>query len=314
MTHEIRIGTRESALAMWQTNWVIEFLRKYHPTVQFSVVPIKTKGDKIIDVALAKIGDKGLFTKELEIALLENQIDLAIHSMKDIPTAIPAGLKISAISQRTDPRDVLLSLNSFTLDTLPAGAKVGTSSLRRRAQLLNYRSDLNILDLRGNIDTRMAKLERGEFKAIVLAKAGVERLKMEERISEAISLDVCLPAVGQGAIGIQTRVDDVQTIELVSAIHHPATADAIFAERSLLRELEGGCQIPIGALGQIEGNDLVLDGLVASLNGDRIVRLTASGPRTMPDAIGRELAHKLIAEGAREILQQVRREAQVCEQ
>lgn len=310
MTLEIKIGTRESALALWQTNWVLHLLKQNHPSVQFSIIPIKTKGDKILDVALAKIGDKGLFTKELEIALLEKKIDLAIHSMKDIPTALPAGLKISAVSQRTDPRDVLLSLNGFTLDTLPLGAKVGTSSLRRKAQLLKYRGDLNISDLRGNLNTRMARLERGEFDAIVLAKAGVERLGMEKRISEIISLDVCLPAVGQGAIGIETRVEDVQTNELVSAIHHPATADAIFAERSLLRELEGGCQIPVGALGRIEGDDLLLDGLVASLNGDRVVRLTASGPRTKPEDIGHELAVRLKEKGADTILKQVRQEEQ----
>jgi hydroxymethylbilane synthase len=311
MTVEIKIGTRESALALWQTNWVLQQLKKAHPSTQFSIIPIKTKGDKIIDVALAKIGDKGLFTKELEFALQEKKIDIAVHSMKDIPTAIPCGLEISAVSQRTDPRDVLLSLNGFTLDTLPSGAKVGTSSLRRKAQLLNHRPDLKIFDLRGNIDTRIAKLERGEYQAIVLAKAGVERLNLEARISETISLDVCLPAVGQGAIGLETRVGDIQINELVSAIHHPATADAIFAERSLLRELEGGCQIPVGALGLVEGEDLVLQGLVASLNGDKIIRLNASGLRKNPEDIGFKLALALKENGADIILEQIRQEAQL---
>jgi len=311
MTREIKIGTRESALAMWQTDWVLQLLKQNHKSIHFSITPIKTKGDKILDVALSKIGDKGLFTKELEVALLEKRIDLAIHSMKDIPTALPAGLKISAISQRSDPRDVLLSLNGLTLDTLPIGAKVGTSSLRRKAQLLKYRGDLNIADLRGNLNTRIARLERGEFDAIILAKAGVDRLGMESLVAEVISLTVCLPAVGQGAIGIETRIEDTWTNELVRAVHHFATADAVIAERSLLRQLEGGCQVPIAALGQIEGDNLSLDGLVASLSGDRVVRLTASGPRAKPENIGYQLALKLKKMGADAILKQVRQEARV---
>ncbi|GAW93602.1 hydroxymethylbilane synthase [Calderihabitans maritimus] len=308
MAKEIVIGTRDSALALWQTHWVLDKLQKLNPEYTFRVKHIKTQGDKILDVALAKIGDKGLFTKELEVALLNRDIDLAVHSMKDLPTTLPEGLVIGAICERAEPFDVLISHKGYTLATLPQGARVGTSSLRRRAQLLHFRRDLQIEDLRGNLNTRMAKLERLDLDGIVLAAAGVKRMGWEDKISESIPYDICLPAVGQGAIGVEIRENDEEIMNIVNKINHPDSADAIRAERSMMRKLEGGCQIPIGALGLIKDGELTLQGLVASLDGKKLVRSSVTGPRQEAEELGEKLASILLDMGADEILQQVRQE------
>ncbi|HHY60221.1 MAG TPA: hydroxymethylbilane synthase [Clostridia bacterium] len=305
---DIVIGTRDSALALWQTDCVLKALKEAHPHLTFTVKKIKTKGDKLLDVALAKIGDKGLFTKELEVAMLQGEIDLAVHSMKDLPTQLPQGLRIGAVLQRAEPGDVVLSPFGYTLATLPAGAKVGTSSLRRRAQLLHHRPDLRIETLRGNVGTRIAKMERENFDAIILASAGVQRLGYDHLITEHIPYDVCLPAVGQGAIGVEMREDDEEIFALLQKIACPATTAAVRAERAFLRTLEGGCQIPIGALARLEEDRLVLHGLVASLDGTSIVKGVETGSPQEPEQLGRVLARRLLEEGAQEILNQVRQE------
>jgi hydroxymethylbilane synthase len=304
---EIIIGTRESALAFWQTRWVEQELKHLWPQYRFSLVPIKTKGDKILDVALAKIGDKGLFTKELEVAMLEKKIDMAVHSMKDVPTKIPDGLTIGAVCQREDPGDVVISHKGYQLANLPRGAKVGTSSLRRRAQLLKFRPDLCLHDLRGNLNTRLIKMESADFDAIILAAAGVKRMGWENKITDYIGYDVCLPAVGQGSIGVECRDDDEEILKVVGRLNDRDAADAIEAERSFLRCLEGGCQIPIGSLGQVQGDDLELKGLVASLDGTQVLRSSAIGNRSDTARLGEKLAEKLIEMGAREILAAVRK-------
>ena len=308
MAREIVIGTRDSALALWQTNWVAEQLKRLNPEYTFRIVSMKTQGDKILDVALAKIGDKGLFTKELEVAMLEKEIDLAVHSMKDLPTVLPEGLVIGAICERFDPRDVLVSRNGMTLAEMPQGAKIGTSSLRRCAQLLNFRPDFQLVSLRGNLNTRMAKLDRENMDGIILAAAGIERLGWGDRITERISFEVSLPAVGQGSIGVELRGDDEEVYSVVHKLNHTASEISIRAERALLKKLEGGCQIPIGALGRVEGDCLILQGLVAGLDGKELIRDQIAGHVDKPEALGQELADKLIAMGADKILQNVRQE------
>ncbi len=312
MEMEVVICTRDSALAMWQANWVLDKLRARFPKNAFRLMPVKTKGDKILDVALAKIGDKGLFTKELEVALLEGQAHVAVHSMKDLPTKLPQGLCIGAICQREDPMDVIISPKGWTLQDLPHGARVGTSSLRRRAQLLHYRPDLNLLDLRGNLHTRMVKLDRGDYDAIILARAGVVRLGMTERITGIIPYAVCLPAVGQGSIGIEIRNDDHQTASLVKVLNDPKAEQSIRAERAFLRELEGGCQVPIGALGSVEKDGLILEGMVANLEGTTIIREKMVGMIGEPEILGQRLAKRLIELGATDILSKIRREFEQC--
>jgi len=307
MKREIVIGTRDSALAVWQTNWVREQLERLWPDDTFSVVSLKTKGDKILDVALAKIGDKGLFTRELDQAMLDMEIDLAVHSMKDVPTKVPEGLIIGAVCERENPGDVILSPHGYTLAKLPLGAKVGTSSLRRRAQLMHHRPDLVIEDLRGNVNTRLMKMERDGFDAIILAAAGVIRMGWQEKITEYMDYALSLPAVGQGSIGIQCREGDEEVLRMVKALENPAARDAIVAERSFLRKLEGGCQIPIGALGRIDGDLLTLEGLVASLDGGEMLRDQVSGPRGDAEQLGEALAEKLIGRGANRILAAISR-------
>lgn len=308
MAREIIIGSRDSALAMWQTEWVMENLKKLNPDYSFRIVSMKTQGDKILDVALAKIGDKGLFTKELEVAMQAGEIDLAVHSMKDLPTALPEGLMIGCICERVDPRDVVISRNGINLADMPQGARIGTSSLRRCAQLLNYRADLQLEPLRGNLNTRMAKLERENMDAIILAAAGVERLGWADRITERLSTDVSLPAVGQGSIGIEIREGDTEVFEIIQKLNHFPSEKAILAERALLRKLEGGCQIPIGALGTVEGDKLTLKGVVASLDGKELLRSEITGSVNEPAALGETLAGKLIEMGADRILKSVRQE------
>ena len=308
MTREIVIGTRDSALALWQTHWVLENLSRLNPEYKFRVVEMKTQGDKILDVALAKIGDKGLFTKELEVAMLNGEIDMAVHSMKDMPTKLPEGLIIGAICQREEAGDVLIGRSAGSLRELPHGARVGTSSLRRRAQLLKYRPDLQIEDLRGNLNTRMAKLERQDLDAIVLAAAGVKRMGWEDRISERISFEVSLPAVGQGSVGIEIRESDKEIERIVKTLEHRESSIAITAERAMLRTLEGGCQIPIGALGRVEGDQLTLEGVVASLDGKELLRTSIAGPADQAEELGVQLAKQLITMGADKILNLIRLE------
>ncbi|QGP93616.1 Porphobilinogen deaminase [Neomoorella glycerini] len=303
---EVKVGSRESELARWQARWVIEALEKAWPDLTCRLVTFKTKGDKILDVALARIGDKGLFTKELELALLDGVIDMAVHSMKDMPTSLPESLIIGAMGPREDPADVLISPAGYTLASLPVKARVGTSSLRRKAQLAHARPDLELVDLRGNVPTRLAKMEREGLEAIVLAAAGVKRLNHGRLLGEPIPYHLCLPAVGQGAIGVEIRAGDEQIAQLVAAINHPPTVAAVRAERAYLRALEGGCQVPIGALATVEGEALVLQGMVASLDGRQVLRDYVSGSTANPEAAGQELARKLLARGAGAILQEVR--------
>lgn len=308
MKREIVIGTRESRLAMWQAQWVQERLKELWPHRHFVLRGIRTRGDHIQDVALAKIGDKGLFTKELEVALQREEIDLAVHSMKDLPTRLPEGLLIGAICPREHPGDVLISRSGRTLDQLPPGALLGTSSMRRAAQLRHHRPDLQITAVRGNVTTRLRKLEELNLDALVLAYAGIHRLGLDHLITQHLPFHICLPAVGQGAIGIEIRTKDEEVREMVRPLDHPWTRAAVTAERAFMRELEGGCQVPIGALGEVRDNWLVLEGMVATLDGSQLVRDTVSGPPDRAESLGKELAAKLMARGAREILQKARQE------
>lgn len=310
MKRDVLIGTRESTLAMWQTDWVVDQLRKYHPSLNFKTVKMKTKGDKILDTALVKIGDKGLFTKELETALLERRIDLAVHSMKDLPSQLPLGLTIGAISEREYPGDVLIGRIGQILAELPEGTVLGTSSLRRSAQLLRYRPDLRLESLRGNLNTRLEKLKSGQYDGIVLAAAGVIRLGWTNKITEYLPYEICLPAVGQGSIGVEIRENDPEILELVQSINDPTSNAAITAERALMGRLEGGCQVPIGALGQVEGGVLRLEATVVSLDGSQSVRLKTSGPASEAKTLGIKLAEQLLDNGGSKILEQVRKENQ----
>ena len=304
----IKVVSRDSALAMWQTNFVVESLRKVTDQYEFEIVSLKTKGDKVLDISLAKIGDKGLFTKELEDGLLSGEMDFAVHSLKDIPTVLPEGLQLSAMLTRHNPADVLISEKYDSFDALPQGAKVGTSSLRRKAQLLNKRPDLNIQDLRGNVNTRMRKLKEENFDGIILAAAGVERMEWKESITEELAYDLCLPAVSQGVIAVETRSDDPEIIALVQLIHDKESEICVNAERALLRALEGGCQIPIAGHAHIEGDTVVLDGLVGSIDGKTIIRDQMRGPIELAEEIGKQLAKVLSDKGGKEILEQIRME------
>ena len=304
----IKVVSRDSALAMWQTNFVVDSLRKVTDQYEFEIVSLKTKGDKVLDISLAKIGDKGLFTKELEDGLLSGEMDFAVHSLKDIPTVLPEGLQLSAMLTRHNPADVLISEKYDSFDALPQGAKVGTSSLRRKAQLLNKRPDLNIQDLRGNVNTRMRKLKEENFDGIILAAAGVERMEWKESITEELAYDLCLPAVSQGVIAVETRSDDPEIIALVQLIHDKESEICVNAERALLRALEGGCQIPIAGHAHIEGDTVVLDGLVGSIDGKTIIRDQMRGPIELAEEIGKQLAKVLSEKGGKEILEQIRME------
>ncbi len=305
---KVIVGSRDSVLAMWQTKFVVEQLMAVTDQYEFEIVSLKTKGDKILDVSLAKIGDKGLFTKELEVGLLQGEIDFAVHSMKDMPTVLPEGLQISSLLKRHNPADVLISEKYDSFAALPQGAKVGTSSLRRKAQLLHARPDLDIHDLRGNLQTRMRKMREENFDGIILAAAGVERLDWHDQITEELSYDICLPAVSQGVIGVETRTDDPEIIALVQLVNDAQTASCVAAERALLKSLEGGCQIPIGAYAQLEGDTVVLQGLVGSLDGKTIIRDEISGPAAQSEQLGRQLAQRLSEQGGQAILEEIRME------
>lgn len=304
----IRIGSRKSQLALVQTYWVQEQLQKSFPDLTFEVHTMSTQGDKILDVALAKIGDKGLFTKELELGMINNEIDFAVHSLKDLPTNLPVGLTLAAITERENPADALVLHEKHRgqqIDTLPEGAVIGTSSLRRLAQLRHYFPHFSFKDVRGNLNTRMAKLDDGEYDALILAVAGLERLGMGDRIHQIIPKEISLHAVGQGALGIECRADDIELISLLKAIEHPQTRDSCLAERSFLRDLEGGCQVPIGVNTEINGNELTLTGIVASVDGQNLVKDTVTGKTSDAEKLGNELATILRQKGAQEILEQI---------
>ncbi len=308
----IVIGTRGSKLALWQAEWVKAALLRLNPGIEVELKKIKTTGDKILDVPLAKVGGKGLFVKEIEEAMLRGEIDLAVHSMKDVPTYLPEGLHLGAICEREDPRDAFISRRDGSefriqnFESLPEGAVVGTSSLRRACQLLNRRPDIKIEQLRGNVDTRLRKLDEGQFDAIVLASAGVKRLGLAERITEMLSTEIMLPAIGQGAIGIECRVDDEFINQAISGLNHEETAVCVRAERAFLKRLEGGCQVPIAAHARlVDGEKVVIDGLVGSLEGDRIIRGQKEGQIDEAESLGDSLAKELLEKGAKEILEEV---------
>ena len=308
MPHAVRelvIGTRSSKLALWQAEWAHAKLRELEPGLSVSLKRIKTTGDKVLDTPLAAIGGKGLFVKEIEDALLRGEIDLAVHSMKDVPTHLPEGLEILAIPEREDPRDVLVSRGGLSLDRLRAGSRIGTSSLRRQAQLLHARPDLNIQILRGNVDTRLRKLEAGEFEGIILAAAGVRRLDWTDRVTEYLTSDVCLPAIGQGALALEGRADDAFMRDVAARLDHPPTRMAVTAERALLERLEGGCQVPIAAHATISNETLMMTAVVASVNGRRLVRDSIQGPAQAAHRLGVELAERLLAQGGDEILKEI---------
>lgn len=303
----LRIGTRGSALARWQSEHVASRIREAAPGREVELVVIQTQGDKILDVPLARIGDRGLFVKEIEAALLSGEVDLAVHSLKDMPTEQPEGLVLAAISERHDPRDAVVSRSRARLAKLPMGAVVGTSSLRRKAQLMAAFPNLAFKDVRGNVNTRLAKLDAGEYDALIMAKAGLERLGLGGRITEVLEHDVSLPAVGQGALAVETRADDAETRALVArAIADPVTTACTRAERALLAALEGGCQVPVAAHATAAGETLTLDALVASLDGSRILRVERQGPLAEPEALGREAADALLMAGAGVLLEAVR--------
>ena len=303
--HNIVIGSRGSQLALWQANWVKSELERLHDNVDIDIRIIATSGDIIQDVPLAKIGGKGLFVKEIEEALLANEIDLAVHSMKDVPMELPTELGISVITKRENPLDALISKNGEKLADLPQGATIGTSSLRRSSQLLKYRDDFKIHPLRGNVDTRLRKVEEGKYDAILLASAGLNRLGWANRITEEISHDILLPAMGQGALGIETRLDDTMIYDFISTLNHEQTHYAVSAERSLVGRLDGGCQVPIGAYARVEKGLITLKGLVASLDGEVIYKLENVGPVDDAINIGQELGSKLLKMGANEILEKL---------
>jgi hydroxymethylbilane synthase len=305
---EIRIGTRESRLAMWQAQWVAGRIEEIRPGCAVRLVGITTKGDNILDAALSKIGDKGLFTRELEHAMLRDEIDMAVHSMKDLPTQIPDGLTIGAVCRREYPGDVLVSKNGHGLRDLKPGAIIGTSSLRRIAQLKRIRPDIDFVNVRGNLNTRLRKLDEQNIDALVLAYAGMVRLGYRDRISEKLPYDIVLPAVGQGAIGVEARAGDGYILDLLGEIDHVPTRLAISAERALLKQLEGGCQIPVGALAVRDEAEILLEAMVASLDGSSMVRMAMTGSAGDPEGLGIKLAEAMIARGAGEILKNVRQE------
>ncbi len=332
MKSKIIIGTRGSKLAIWQAEWIKAELQKLYPELNIGLNKIKTTGDKILDVPLAKVGGKGLFVKEIEEALLKGEADIAVHSMKDVPTDFPNGLHLAVITKREDPRDAFLTplFNSPRIlrgdegglqqgfKDLPHGAIIGTSSLRRACQLLSIRPDLRIEQLRGNLDTRLRKLDEGQFDAIILAAAGVKRLGWADRITETLAPDVSLPAIGQGAVGIECRINDKFINDLIAPLNHSVTSVCVRAERAFLKKLEGGCQVPIAAYARIASQQsaknasrithnasLIMDGLVGSITGDRIIRAQAEGDKENAEALGIRLAEDILSRGGKEILDEV---------
>jgi hydroxymethylbilane synthase len=322
--NKISIGTRGSKLALWQAEWVQSELKRLYPDLEIEINKIKTTGDKVLDVPLANVGGKGLFVKEIEEALLGHEVDIAVHSMKDVPTEFPDGLHLAVICKRDDPRDAFISkirnskFDIRNFSDLPLGAKVGTSSLRRSCQLLNVRPDLKIEQLRGNLDTRLRKLDEGQFDAIILAAAGIKRLGWEEKITEILTPEICLPAIGQGAIGVECRIDDKFVNNLILPLNHNDTSICVRAERAFLKRLEGGCQVPIAAYSRIEQrgensefgiqnskSKIVMDGMVGSISGDRIIKGHIEGRTDHAESLGITLAEDILSRGAKEILDKV---------
>ena len=303
----LRIATRKSPLALWQANFVKDRLEALYPDLRVELVPMSTQGDKILDTPLAKVGGKGLFVKELETAMLEGRADIAVHSMKDVPVEFPEGLGLHTICEREDPRDAFVSNRFKQIDELPQGAVVGTSSLRRQCQLRAARPDLVIRDLRGNVNTRLAKLDAGEYDAIILAAAGLKRLEMAHRITAFIEPEQSLPANGQGAVGIECRLDDVELHALLAPLEPAETRIRVLTERAMNRALQGGCQVPIGAYALVQGDEIWLRGLVGSPDGTQVIRDEIRGPLTDGEALGHTLAQRLLADGADAILAEVYR-------
>ncbi len=301
----LRLGTRKSQLALWQAHYVRDALQRHHLGLQVELITITTEGDRILDRSLAQVGGKGLFIKELEQGLLENRIDFAVHSLKDVTVTLPRGLHLAIVCEREDPRDAFISHRYATLASLPRGARVGTSSLRRQCQLREAYPQLEIVTLRGNVNTRLAKLDAGEFDAIILAVAGLKRLGMESRIRERLDPAVSLPAVGQGAICIECRQNDATTNDLLAPLNHLATQLCVQAERALNAKLDGGCQVPIGGFAELHGDTLFLRGLVGEPDGSRLLRADIRGPVTQAEQLGTQLAQTLLAQGAKNILDKV---------
>ena len=301
----LKIGTRGSPLALAQSGWVKEKIEARYPDIRISLVKIKTTGDKILDSPLAKIGGKGLFVKEIEQALLRRDVDVAVHSMKDLPADLPEGLQIAVYPEREDPRDAFVSLEYDTLSDLPEGSSVGTGSLRRSAQLLHLRPDLHVVSLRGNVGTRLKKLESEDLLAVILATAGLRRLGYAQRITQVLSIEEILPAVGQGALGLELRQDDAATKEALSFLNHETTELTVRAERAFLNKLEGGCQVPIAAYSRVAGERIILQGLVGELDGSRIIKDEVTGQKDRPEEIGTTLADKVLAAGADRILARI---------
>ena len=301
----LRIGTRASMLAVTQSTWVKKQIEQQYPDTTVELVKILTKGDKILDVPLAKVGGKGLFVKEIEDALLDGRVDLAVHSMKDVPAEVPEGLQVAIVPEREIPQDAFVSVSYKNVDALPQGAVIGTSSLRRKAQLSHLRPDLEIRDLRGNLDTRLRKLDEGEYDAIILAGAGLNRLGMQRRITTLFTSEQMLPAIGQGSLGIELRNADSELLEGMQFLHDQKTATAVAAERAFLLRLEGGCQVPIGGFATINGDTVTLTGLIASLDGKTILKEQLSGPASDAEKIGVTLAETLLDRGGKVILDEV---------
>lgn len=299
----LRIATRKSQLALWQAEYVRDVLLQYHPGLNVELVKMTTQGDKILDTPLARVGGKGLFVKELEAGLLSGDADIAVHSMKDVPVDLPQGLHLSVICPREDPRDAFVAKDYASFETLPKGARLGTSSLRRQCQLAAQRPDLNIIDLRGNVNTRLQKLDDGDYDAIILAAAGLKRLGMEDRITEYLSPEVSLPAIGQGAVGIECRKDDDWVNELLAPLNDRDTAIRVRAERALNHRLQGGCQVPIAGYAELAHGVILLRGLVGTVDGSKIIHGEIAGPPEDAEYLGRVLAEDLLARGADEILE-----------
>ena len=303
MTDTLRIATRKSQLALWQAEYVRDVLLQYHPDLNVELVKMTTQGDKILDTPLAKVGGKGLFVKELEAGLLSGDADIAVHSMKDVPVELPEGLHLSVICPREDPRDAFVANNYASFETLPKGARLGTSSLRRQCQLAAQRPDLNIIDLRGNVNTRLQKLDNGDYDAVILAAAGLRRLGMENRITEYLSPEVSLPAIGQGAVGIECRKDDDWVNELLAPLNDRDTAIRVRAERAMNHRLQGGCQVPIAGYAELAHGVILLRGLVGTVDGSQIIHGEIAGQPEDAEYLGRVLAEDLLSRGADKILE-----------
>ncbi len=309
MMRTIFIGTRGSDLALWQANYIKDGLESFFPDTQFEVKIIRTTGDQLQDVALSKIGDKGLFTRQIESELLNGNIDLAVHSLKDLQTMQPDGLMIGAVCEREKPNDVLISSKYSSMAEFPRGAVVATGSLRRRSQLLNLRPDLSVVEIRGNVPTRLKKYRESDLDGMILAYAGLHRLKLDDEFSHVIPTETMLPAVGQGAVAVEVRADDQTVMEMAARLNDVTTHTCVTAERAFLRRLEGGCQVPIGALASVEGSSLKLDGLVGSLDGSVVYRDSVIGDADQADGLGTKLAESLIERGAATLLDEARRDS-----